>query len=187
LIAEVGIVEFAGQASWCVPRVWHFFQLPFFQVSFSFRDTDLFCDQHLPHESDRIISAGSAKVRGLGLFLFLGPCWTCLFDDVLLGCCCFAPSEFVWVVGLCRDQILLFDPYFAKNQQGVYTGFVDWCLFGCFAASSAVASLTFFARPFACGLLRTWRIFPPPHTTLIDFLVALCQGVMPAGLGGDLR
>jgi len=76
------------------------------------------------------------------------------------------------VVGLCRDQILLFDPYFAKNQQGVCTGFVDWCLFGCFAASSAVASLTFFARPFACGLLRTWRISPPPHTTLIDFLVA---------------
>ena len=116
MAVEVGIVVFAGWASWCAPPVWLSFQLPFFQVSFSFRGTDLFCDQHLPHESDRIISAGPAKVRVLGLFLFLGPCWTCLFDDVLLGCCCFAPSEFVWVVGLCRDQILLFDPYFARYK-----------------------------------------------------------------------
>ena len=187
MVAEVGIAVFAGQPSWCALRVWHSFQLPFFQVSFSFRDTDLFCDQHLPHESDRIISAGSAKVRGLGLFLFCGPVGPPPFDGVLWNCCCLAPSEVVWVVGLCKDRILLVDPYLAKVQQGVCTDFADWCLFDCFVASSAVASLTFFARPFACGLLRTWRIFPPPHTTLIDFLVALCQGGMPIGLGGDLR
>ena len=91
------------------------------------------------------------------------------------------------MVGLCKDQILLVDPYLAKVQQGVCTDFADWCLFDCFVASSAVASLTFFVRPFACGLLRTLRISLPPHTILTDFLVALCRGGMPIGLGGDLR
>ena len=133
------------------------------------------------------ISAGPAKVRGLGHFLSLGPYWSCPFDDVLWSCCCLAPSGVVWVVGLCKDRILLVDPYLAKVQQGVCTDFADWCLFDCFVASSAVASLTFFVRPFACGLLRTLRISLPPHTILTDFLVALCRGGMPIGLGGDLR
>ena len=91
------------------------------------------------------------------------------------------------MVGLCKDRILLVDPYLAKVQQGVCTDFADWCLFVCFVASSAVASLNFFVRPFACGLLRTLHISLHPHTILTDFLVALCQGGMPIGLGGDLR
>ena len=91
------------------------------------------------------------------------------------------------MVGLCKDRILLVDPYLAKVQQGVCTDFADWCLFDCFVARSAVASLSFFVRPFTCGLLRTFRISLPPHTILIDFLVALCRGGMPIGLGGDLR
>ena len=144
MVAEVGIAVFAGQASWCALRAWHSFQLQFFRVSFSFQDTDWFCGQHLPHESDRTVSAGPAKVRGLSLFLFLGPCWTYPFDGVLWSCCCLAPSEVVWVVGLCKDRILLVDPYLAKVQQGVCTDFADWCLFDCFVDSSAVASLTFF-------------------------------------------
>ena len=91
------------------------------------------------------------------------------------------------MVGLCRDQILLFDPYFAKNQQGVYTSFVDWCLFGCFAASSAVASSTFFVPHAFCDLRRTLHISLPLRTALIGFLVVFYQGEMPIGLGEDLR
>ena len=91
------------------------------------------------------------------------------------------------MVGLCKDRILLVDSYLAKVQQGVCTDFADWCLFDCFVASSAVASLTFFVRPFACDLLRTLYISPRPHIILTDFLVVLCRGGMPIGLGGDLR
>ena len=91
------------------------------------------------------------------------------------------------MVGLCKDQILLVDPYLAKVQQGVFTDFANWCLFDCFIASSVVASLSFFVRPFACGLLQTLHISLPPHTVLTDFLVALYRGGMPIGLGGELR
>ena len=50
------------------------------------------------------------------------------------------------MVGLCKDRILLVDPYLVKVQQGVCTNSTGWCLFDCFVASSAVASLTFFVR-----------------------------------------
>ena len=48
------------------------------------------------------------------------------------------------MVGLCRDQVLLVDPYLAKDQHVVCADFADWYLFDCFVASSAVASISFF-------------------------------------------
>ena len=149
MVAEVGIAVFAGQASWCALRAWHSFQLQFFRVSFSFQDTDWFCGQHLPHESDRTVSAGPAKVRGLVLFLSLGPCWTCPFDGVLWSCCCLVPSGVVWVVGLCKGRILLVDPCLAKVQQGVYTDFaIGVCLIVLLPAQLLPHQFSLFHPPF---------------------------------------
>ena len=90
-------------------------------------------------------------------------------------------------MGLCKGQILLADPCLAKVPPEVCTGFADLCLFGCFAASSAVASSTFFVPHAFCDLHLTLHISLPPRTALTDFLVVLCQGEMPIGLEGDLR
>ena len=184
---EVGIVVFAGWANWCAPQVWLSFQLPFFQAFFSFRGIDWFCGQHLPHESDSIISAGLTEVRVLALSLFHGLCWTCPFGCVLWSCYCLAPSWVEWKVGLCKGQILLADPCLAKVPRGARTDFADLCLFDCFAASSAVALSTFFVPRAFCDLRRTLHISLPLRTALTGFLVVLCQGEMPIGLGGDLQ
>ena len=74
-----------------------------------FANTDRSCDQHLSPESGRIVFARLPEVRGLGLFLFRGPCWTCFFGWTLWSCCYLTPSKVVWMVGLCRDQVLLAD------------------------------------------------------------------------------
>ena len=91
------------------------------------------------------------------------------------------------MVGSCKGQVLLADPGLVKVQQGVYTSFAGLCLFDCFAASSAVASSTFFVPHALCDRRRTLHISLPLRTALIGFLVVLCQGEMPIGLGGDLR
>ena len=91
------------------------------------------------------------------------------------------------MVGSCKGQVLLADPGLAKIQQGVYTSFAGLCLFDCFAASSAVASSVFFVPHASCDLCRILHIFLPPHIVLTDFLVALCRGEMPIGLGGGLQ
>ena len=187
MAAEVGIVVSAGWASWCAPPVWLSFQLPFFQAFFYFRGIDWSCGQHLPHESDSIIFAGLAGVRVIGLSLFHGLCWACPFGCVLWSCYCLAPSWVEWKVGLCKDQILLADPCLAKVPRGAHTDFANWCLFDCFVASSAVASSTFFVPRAFCDLHRTLHISLPLRTALTGFLVVLCQGEMPIGLGGDLR
>ena len=90
------------------------------------------------------------------------------------------------MVELCKDRTLLADPCLAKVPQEVCID-VDLGWLGCFAANSVVASSVFFVPPFIYGLLRTLHISPPPHIALTDFLVALCRGEMPVGLGGDLR
>ena len=87
----------------------------------------------------------------------------------------------------CKDQILLVGQCLAKVPPEVCTGFVDLCLLGCFAASSAVASSTFFVPHAFCDLRRTLHISLPLRTALSGFLVVLYQGEMPIGLGGDLR
>ena len=90
------------------------------------------------------------------------------------------------MVGLYKDRTLLADPCLAKVPWEVYID-VDLGWFGCFATNSVVASSAFFVPLFACGPLRTLRIFLPPHIILTDFLVVLCLGEMPIGLGEDLR
>ena len=90
-------------------------------------------------------------------------------------------------MGLCKGQILLADPCLAKVPRGARTDFAYWCLFDCFAASSAVASSTFFVPHVFCDLCRTLHISLPLRIALIGFLVVLCQGEMPIGSGGDLR
>ena len=90
-------------------------------------------------------------------------------------------------MGLCKGQILLADLCLAKVPRGARTDFADWYLFDCFAASSAVASSTFFVPHAFCDLRRTLHISLPLRTALTGFLVVLCQGEMPIGLGGDLR
>ena len=92
----------------------------------------------------------------------------------------------MWVVGLCKDRTLFADPCLVKVPREVRID-VGLSWLGCFAASSAVASSAFFVPLFVCGLLWTLRIFLPPHIILTDFLVVLCQGEMPIGLGEDLR
>ena len=92
----------------------------------------------------------------------------------------------MWEVGLCKDRTLLADPCLAKVPQEVCID-VDLVWLGCFAANSAIASSIFFVPLFICGPLRTLRIFLPPHTILTNFLVVLCRGEMPIGLGEDLR
>ena len=108
------------------------------------------------------------------------PLWLCSLE-LLLSC-----SFRGWEVRLCKDQTLLADPCLARVPQKVHIG-VDLRWLGYFVANFAVASSAFFVPPFVYGLLRTLHISPPPHTALTDFLVALCRGEMPVGLGGDLR
>jgi len=108
----------------------------------------------------------SAPVGPAPLMVFFGVVVVLLLRG-LCGWWDYVRIEFFWLIHILRRFIR--------------------CLFDCFVASSTVASLTFFVRPFACGLLRTLRISLPPHTILTDFLVALCRGGMPIGLGGDLR
>ena len=90
------------------------------------------------------------------------------------------------MVELSKDRTLLADPCLAKVPQEVCID-VDLGWLGCFAANSAAASSAFFVPLFVCGPLQTLRIFLPPHIILTDFLVVLCQGEMPIGLGEDLR
>ena len=87
----------------------------------------------------------------------------------------------------CKDQILLVGQCLAKVPPKVCTGFADLCLFGCFAASSVVASSTFFIPHAFCDLRLTLHIYLPPRLVLTGFLVVFCQDGMPIGLGGDLR
>ena len=91
------------------------------------------------------------------------------------------------MVGLCRDQAPLADPYLVKVPQEVCIDVIDLCWLGCFATNSVVASSAFFVPLAVCAPPQTLRIFLPPHIILTDFLVVLYQGEMPIGLGEDLR
>ena len=90
------------------------------------------------------------------------------------------------MVGLCKDQTPLVDPCLAKVPQEVCID-IDLSWFGWFAANSVVASSVFFVPHASCDLCQILHIFLPPHIVLTYFLVALCRGEMPIGLGGGLQ